>query len=87
VGTEIPLPARILSVADTLDAMTSDRPYRTGVSLSDAVAEITRLAGAQFCPRVVAALHECLRRDVTLGALYDDATAPSGAPGGLLPAA
>ena len=59
-GEAIPLAARILSVADALDAMTSDRPYRPGRPLAEALAEIDRRAGEQFCPRVVVALHDCL---------------------------
>jgi len=59
-GEQIPLSARILSVADALDAMTSDRPYRPGRPLEEALDEIDRRAGDQFCPRVVAALHDCL---------------------------
>lgn len=55
-GEEIPLPARIFAVADALDAMTSNRPYRPARSLEEALAEIRRLAGEQFCPRVVKAL-------------------------------
>ena len=46
---------RILSVADTLDAMTSDRPYRVGFPFEKAVAEIQSVAGAQFAPNVVEA--------------------------------
>ena len=56
VGEAIPLAARVLSVADTLDAMTSDRPYRKALSFGDAVDELRRNAGSQFCPRVVGAL-------------------------------
>jgi putative nucleotidyltransferase with HDIG domain len=59
-GEEIPLAARILSVAEALDAMTSDRPYRDAMSLDAAIAEIQDKAGSQFCPRVVAALTESL---------------------------
>jgi putative two-component system response regulator len=55
-GEAIPLSARIVSVADTFDAMTNDRPYRKGLSELDARAEIRRLSGAQFDPTVVAAL-------------------------------
>jgi HD-GYP domain-containing protein (c-di-GMP phosphodiesterase class II) len=55
-GEEIPLPARIFAVADALDAMTSNRPYRPARSLEEALAEIKRLSGEQFCPRVVKAL-------------------------------
>ncbi len=52
-GEAIPLAARIFAIADTYDAMTSDRPYRKARSHEDALAEIRRLAGAQFDPRVV----------------------------------
>jgi response regulator RpfG family c-di-GMP phosphodiesterase len=51
----IPLEARIFAVADTLDAMTSDRPYRRAVPLAEARQEIARQAGRQFDPRVVEA--------------------------------
>ena len=53
VGEEIPLGARIFSVADTLDAMTSDRPYRRALPFSTARDEITRESGRQFDPEVV----------------------------------
>ena len=53
-GAEIPLGARIFAIADTLDAMTSDRPYRRGVSYGDARAEIARCSGTQFDPACVA---------------------------------
>jgi HD-GYP domain-containing protein (c-di-GMP phosphodiesterase class II) len=65
-GDEIPLAARILSVADALDAMTSDRPYRKAMLLEDALAEIEREAGRQFCPKVVTAMIACVRRDPAL---------------------
>ncbi len=51
---EIPLMARILSVADTFDALTSDRPYRPRNSKEDAIKEIVRCSGTQFDPAVVA---------------------------------
>ena len=53
-GDEIPLNARIFAVADALDAMTSDRPYRLASSFNDARNEIERLAGTQFDSQVVA---------------------------------
>jgi putative nucleotidyltransferase with HDIG domain len=59
-GEQIPLAARLLSVADALDAMTSDRPYRRAVSLADAIGDIRERAGTQFCPAAVAALERCL---------------------------
>ncbi len=55
MGEEIPLGARIFAIADTLDAMTSDRPYRRALSFADAEAEILRESGRQFDPRVVEA--------------------------------
>ncbi|MCW2967638.1 MAG: diguanylate cyclase [Solirubrobacteraceae bacterium] len=53
---EIPLEARIIFVADSFEAMTSDRPYRRGMPVPDAVAELQRCTGTQFDPQVVAAL-------------------------------
>jgi diguanylate cyclase (GGDEF)-like protein/putative nucleotidyltransferase with HDIG domain len=61
VGEEIPLAARVLAVADALDAMTSDRPYRPGRPIDEARDEIKRQAGVQFCPRVVNALDASFR--------------------------
>lgn len=52
-GDEIPLGARIFAVADTLDAITSDRPYRKADTFAAARREIQRCAGTQFDPRVV----------------------------------
>ena len=57
-GENVPLPARIVFVADALDAITTDRPYRRGRSTVDALVEIEANAGTQFCPRVVGALRE-----------------------------
>ncbi|MEI7473143.1 MAG: HD domain-containing phosphohydrolase [bacterium] len=51
-GDEIPLPARILSVADTYDAMTSNRSYRKGLAHSVAIEEIQKCTGAQFDPEI-----------------------------------
>ena len=52
-GDEIPIGARIFAVADTLDAITSDRPYRKATSFNDAREEIRRCSGTQFDPAVV----------------------------------
>jgi HD-GYP domain-containing protein (c-di-GMP phosphodiesterase class II) len=51
-GTEIPVAARVLAVADAFDAMTSDRSYRAAVGVDRALAEIRRCAGSQFDPDV-----------------------------------
>jgi putative nucleotidyltransferase with HDIG domain len=52
-GSEIPLGARLFTVADTLDAMTSDRSYRQAPGLEAARAEIQRHSGKQFDPHIV----------------------------------
>jgi putative nucleotidyltransferase with HDIG domain len=52
-GEQIPIGARIFAVADTLDAMISDRPYRKALPISAARKEIERYSGRQFDPRVV----------------------------------
>ena len=54
-GESIPLQVRILSIADVFDALTSDRPYRDAMSIVEAMDLITREAGRQFDPAVVAA--------------------------------
>jgi HD-GYP domain-containing protein (c-di-GMP phosphodiesterase class II) len=52
-GKEIPLGARIIAVADTYDALTTDRPYRKGRSHEEALIEIRRCVNKQFDPAVV----------------------------------
>lgn len=54
-GEAIPLGARLFSVIDTLDAMTSDRPYREGLPFDAAKAEIVSLAGRHYDPTAVEA--------------------------------
>jgi HD-GYP domain-containing protein (c-di-GMP phosphodiesterase class II) len=54
-GEDIPLQGRLLAVVDTFDAITSDRPYRKGRSIDQAIIEIQNNAGTQFDPGVVAA--------------------------------
>lgn len=60
-GLDIPLEARIAAVADTFDAMTSERPYRPGVPLQATIAELRRCSGAQFDPDVVDAFLTALQ--------------------------
>ncbi len=50
-GEQIPIAARIFAIADTYDAMTSDRPYRKALSADAARQEIARCSGTQFDPR------------------------------------
>lgn len=52
-GEEIPIEAAILGVADAFDAMTSDRAYRKGMTIEEAVNEILRHKGTQFHPEIV----------------------------------
>jgi response regulator RpfG family c-di-GMP phosphodiesterase len=57
-GEDIPLVARVFAVADTLDALTTDRPYRPASELRRAREVIDSLAGTQFDPSVVAAFDD-----------------------------
>ncbi len=62
-GDRIPLGARIFSVVDAFDAMTSDRPYRRAVSYGEALREIRQHAGTQFDPRLVEKFESIPRED------------------------
>lgn len=72
----IHLGARIFSVADALDAMTSDRPYRKALSWESAAAEVDRMRGLQFDPAVVDAFLRVLEdlRRVMIESHHRDAT-------------
>ena len=59
-GAQIPLMARIIGVADTLDAMTTNRPYQTAMDLDFAMERIRTLAGSKFDPAVVTALESAV---------------------------
>jgi diguanylate cyclase (GGDEF)-like protein len=74
-GETIPLASRIIAIADSFSAMTSDRPYSRARSVEDACAELERCAGGQFDPEVVRLFVEEVRRrpPATLAA---DAEAP-----------
>jgi HD-GYP domain-containing protein (c-di-GMP phosphodiesterase class II) len=65
MGENIPLLGRIVAVADTYDAMTSDRAYRKALPHEVAVAELERCAGAQFDPIVVGAFRAAMANDFT----------------------
>lgn len=58
-GNEIPLESRIIALCDTIDAMTSKRPYRYPLSFEDCRKEIEKNSGTQFDPKVVAAMNNC----------------------------
>ena len=68
VGYDIPLPARIFAVADALDAMTSDRPYRAALPWKAAFVELEAETAKQFDPNVVEAARE---REPQLRAVYE----------------
>jgi len=60
---QIPLEARIIGLADALEAMASDRIYRKGLGIQEIVDEITKNSGTQFSPSVVNAFLKVLRRE------------------------
>ena len=60
---EITMPARITAVADTFDAMTSERPYRAGMSVGEVLSEIVRIAPVKYDTNAVQALLVQIRRD------------------------
>ncbi|MFC2025261.1 CHASE2 domain-containing protein [Chloroflexota bacterium] len=55
IGNDIPLGARLLAVADSFDGMTSERAYRISMSIDDALNELQKYCGTQFCPVAVEA--------------------------------
>jgi putative nucleotidyltransferase with HDIG domain len=62
-GDQIPLPSRIILVADTVEAMTSDRPYRKALALEAVVSEIHKYTGTQFDPKVTEPFLRLLERE------------------------
>ena len=62
-GEEIPMPGRIVAVADVFDALTRERPYKRPWTLEEALAEIERQSGRQFDPRVVDAARQVITPD------------------------
>ena len=81
-GEAIPIGARIVLVADTTDAMTTDRPYRKALTYDRVVAELDRFAGTQFDPRVVAAFKRSVAARRLVGAAPRALEAPVSARAG-----
>lgn len=67
-GTDIPLAARIIAVADAFDAMSSNRSYRRGISADRALNEIAQVAGSHFDPEVIATITRKPFRDTLFAA-------------------
>ena len=65
VDEQIPLGAKIVSLADSFDAMTTDRPYRRRRSFEDVVRDLRQNSGTQFDPNVVAAFARAMLKEVT----------------------
>lgn len=61
-GESIPLLARIIRIADSYDAMTSDRPYRRALSSREALAEIEKCSGTMFDPRLAGLFIEVISK-------------------------
>ncbi len=78
VGQAIPLGARILHVADAFDSMVTTRVYRSALSVDDALAELRRTSGTQFCPACVAALERVVE-DGRLAHLRNSDVSPAAA--------
>lgn len=73
MGDEIPLGARIIMMADTTDAMTTDRPYRSALSYDRLVEELVKYSGKQFDPTLV----DLFRKSAAIKRLVDQRQAPT----------
>ncbi len=78
-GDAIPIEARIITVCDSFSAMTTDRSYRKGMRVDDALAELRRCAGSQFEPRLVEVLEQIVTATRS-GLASVDGDAPRPAP-------
>lgn len=61
-GEQIPIGARIMAVADSLEAMISLRPYRQSTTIAEAIKELKSKSGTQFDPRVIKAFLKLIKR-------------------------
>src|SRR5205823_1597434 len=74
-GTEVPIEGHVLIVADSFDAMTSARPYRSALSVEEAARELEDKAGTQFHPQVAQAFAALVRGRPLVDALGPEALA------------
>ncbi|MDQ2923626.1 MAG: hypothetical protein M3Q90_04960, partial [Candidatus Dormibacteraeota bacterium] len=78
-GAELPLYAWIVSAADAIDAMTSDRPYRRGMSMQVAVDQVRTGSGTHFHPDVAEAVLDAVTNGalkvITAKSMYENAPA------------
>jgi HD-GYP domain-containing protein (c-di-GMP phosphodiesterase class II) len=63
--TDIPIECRILSIVDSYDAMTNDRPYRNALTHEEAIEEIKKNAGSQFDPELVAIFCDLISKPIS----------------------
>jgi HD superfamily phosphohydrolase YqeK len=75
-GEQIPLAARIIMIADTLDAMTTDRPYRKALSFERTMEELRKFAGKQFDPKLVELVSNSANLRRLLGATAEQGGSP-----------
>jgi HD-GYP domain-containing protein (c-di-GMP phosphodiesterase class II) len=64
-GEQIPLGAKIVSLADSFDAMTTDRPYRRRRSFEDVIRDLRQNSGTQFEPKVVVAFARAILNEIS----------------------
>ncbi len=72
MGEDIPLGARVIAIADAFDAMTTDRPYRRGMPLAEALRIIEEEAGRQFCPVCAQAFLDMMHDDEPTGEFLEE---------------